>query len=164
MIYYFIHLINKILHLLYRNSAPSINHWSDGTDKLTDLFCIHTGLLGYSAERVFVICYFLYIYLNFSSQFFCKVDILFMHQVGMIFLLKIKSSYQFGKFQRFVFRLVDDRNYPLPPSGGEYHEEDNGEHRQIQSPSQRSLRKEIPERGHLYLGRLLHVTFGADNG
>lgn len=76
MIYYFIHLINKILHLLYRNSAPSINHWSDGTDKLADLFCIHVGLLGYSAERVFVICYFLYIYLNFSSQFFCKVDIL----------------------------------------------------------------------------------------
>ena len=110
MIYYFIHLINKILHLLYRDGAPSINHWSDGTDKLTDLFCIHTGLLGYSAERVFVICYFLYIYLNFSSQFFCKVDVLFMHQVGMIFLLKIKSSYQFGKFQRFVFRLVDDRN------------------------------------------------------
>ena len=91
MIYYFIHLINKILHLLYRNSAPSINHWSDGTDKLTDLFCIHTGLLGYSAERVFVICYFLYIYLNFSSQFFCKVDILFMHQVGMIFLLYLEA-------------------------------------------------------------------------
>ena len=36
MIDYFIHFINKLLHLLRSYRLPSINHRSDRTDKLTD--------------------------------------------------------------------------------------------------------------------------------
>lgn len=45
MIDYFIHFINKLLHLLRSYRLPSINHRSDRTDKLTDFFRTHAGLL-----------------------------------------------------------------------------------------------------------------------
>ena len=33
----------------------------------------------------------------------------------MVFLLKVKRAYQFGKFKRFIGRLVNNRDHPLPP-------------------------------------------------
>ena len=51
----------------------------------------------------------------------------------MVFLLKVKRTYQFGKFKRFIGRLVNNRDHPLPPLRCEYHKEQDGNHRQIQS-------------------------------
>ena len=92
MIDYFIHFINKLLHLLRSYRLPSINHRSDRTDKLTDFFRTHAGLLSNPIKRAFIIRHVFHIHLDFSSQLFGKVNILFMNQIGMVFLLKIKSS------------------------------------------------------------------------
>ena len=67
MIDYFIHFINKLLHLLRSYRLPSINHRSDRTDKLTDFFRTHAGLLSNPIERAFIIRHFFHIHLTLSS-------------------------------------------------------------------------------------------------
>ena len=87
MIDYFIHFINKLLHLLRSYRLPSINHRSDRTDKLTDFFRTHAGLLSNPIERAFIIRHVFHIHLDFSSQLFGKVNIQFQRMQRKVFML-----------------------------------------------------------------------------
>ena len=146
MIDYFIHFINKHFHLLRVNGTSTVKHRPDFMDKFRNLFSIHPCLPGNPLERTFVIRHFLYIHLNFPPQLFCQVSKLLANQVNMVFLLKIKSTYQFSKFERFIGRLTDNGNGSLFSLCGKYHKEQDGNHRQIQSPTKRLVRKQIAER------------------
>ena len=108
MIDYFIHFINKSLHFFAGKDTSSINHRSDRTDKLTDFFRTHTGLLSNPIERAFIIRHGFHIHLDFSSQLFGKIRKLLPHQVVMVLLLKIQCTYQFGKFERSICRFTYD--------------------------------------------------------
>ena len=159
MIDYFIHFINKHFHLFRVDSSPTIKHRSDFMDKLRYIFSIHSRFPGNPLERTLVIRHFFNIHLNFSSQHFRQIRKLLTNQVHMVFLLEIKSSNQFCKFERLVCRLSNNRNGTLPSFCREYHKKQDSNHRQVQSPTERLVRKQITERRLLHLCRRFHISF-----
>ena len=131
MIDYFIHFINIHFHLIRINRTSSVNHRTYFADQFRNLLYIHSCFPGNSVERAFIIFHFFNIYLNLPPKFFGQIGKLLSDQIRMIFLLKVKCTYQFGKFKRLIGRFLNNRDSPLPSLRSKYHEEYDGNHCQI---------------------------------